>query len=892
MMLPDRWARIEELYHAARTRPAEEWPAFLREACPDDSALRDEVASLLAHAPLSETVPAVPVAVALVPGATLAHYRIEARVGAGGMGEVFRGIDTRLQRTVAIKVASTAFNLRFRREAQALAALNHPHICTLFDVGPDYLVMEFVEGETLADRLLRGPLPLGDVLRFGTQITSALGEAHAKGITHRDLKPANVMLTRSGVKLLDFGLASLGDQSLTRTGAVMGTPAYMAPEQFQGRDAGPQTDIYALGHLLHEMATGKRPVLRPDEPPGLEPLPDTLAHLVTRCLAEDPDARWRTASEIGALLEWFVRGREPAPAVAGMSRRALLVGGGGAAIAATGVGAWAGWMARARREPAGDVLRSHILPPAGGRFVARDPTFGGIALSPDGRWLAYGAFVNGEISLWLHPLDPREGGGAARRLRGTERASKPFWSLDSKSIAFAARGVIYIVDVETEALRELTSLAQLIGFGGGAWLPGDRIVFSQNGTLFQISSTGGTAKVLVAPPEGESYRLPQWLAGDRVLYVAGRGDRVASGVDVISLANPKDPRSVTRGNVNVLYASASSHLLSWNNRAIAAQKLDPVTLEPVDKPLRVAAEIPSWSATVSRNGRLVYDASDSTIRLRWFDSMGTPLSLIANTSLVHPVLSHDGSLAAVASGNDVWLIDTKSKLTRVVSGANQPQFSPNDRILIVTAPDEETRTRNLFRVDASGGVLAPLMPAGENGRFASDWSSNGWVLYTEGGGGIWMVKVNPDGSSIDSPESFLAGVLWGVFSPESSPRWVAYQTNIMGQYEICARRFPSRGREFRISEDGGAYPKWTPRGVYYISPDGKMTLAQVEYRGDEVHVRSRQTVFSLPPTSADAGTEVPFFDVSPDGERFLITRSDGGTALTLITNWQALLTNP
>ena len=261
-------------------------------------------------------------------GAQLGPYRIEQKIGQGGMGTVYRATDTRLDRPVAIKISKSLFDERFEREARAISSLNHPHICTLHDIGPDYMVMELVEGETMEARIRKGALPISDVLRYGAQIAGALAAAHDKNITHRDLKPANVMITKNGVKVLDFGLAkcSTHDGTLTGPGVVMGTPAYMAPEQLEGKEADARTDIFALGHTLYEMATAKRVV--PGQPPAMEGLPERFTHVVERCLEVEPENRWQSARDVKAELEWAAD-REPSNRWQTSSDTVFLIGYGG-----------------------------------------------------------------------------------------------------------------------------------------------------------------------------------------------------------------------------------------------------------------------------------------------------------------------------------------------------------------------------------------------------------------------------------------------------------------------------------------------------------------------------------------------------------------------------------
>jgi serine/threonine protein kinase len=325
-MTPERWARLEELYHAARALPASKRRAILEGADPE---LRATVASILDYEDRNDIDgvfldrPAWEGRESLLkhddtrreetsvgPGGQLGPYRIEEKIGEGGMAIVYRATDTRLDRRVAIKISRSLLDERFEREARAISSLNHPHICTLYDVGPDYMVMELVEGATMAARIRKSALPVSEVLRYGAQIAGALAAAHNKNITHRDLKPANVMITTNGVKVLDFGLAkrSTHDGTITRTGVVVGTPAYMAPEQLEGKEADSRTDIFALGHTLYEMATAKR-VVR-GQAPAMEGLPEKLTHVIERCLELDPESRWQSASDVKAELEWAAN-REP-----------------------------------------------------------------------------------------------------------------------------------------------------------------------------------------------------------------------------------------------------------------------------------------------------------------------------------------------------------------------------------------------------------------------------------------------------------------------------------------------------------------------------------------------------------------------------------------------------
>src|ERR1051325_9683325 len=324
-MAPERWREVEKLYHKALERESAERSAFLRHTCSDEE-LRCEVEALLKHRDkgdqlLDRRPPETPSMLSV--GMRLGPFEITRPIGVGGMGEVYEALDTRLDRKVAMKVASKQFSERFEREARAIAALNHPHICTLYDVGSNYLVMEFLEGDTLAERLQKGALPAQKVISYGAKIADALGAAHARGIIHRDLKPANVMLTKTGVKVLDFGLAKMETaETITQTNMVMGTPAYMAPEQREGKECDARTDIYTLGVMLHEMLMGKRPVSSEAIRTGA--MPDKLAHAIERCLSNDPEERWQSAKDVKAELEWVATSPNNGSVAKSSSRRWLL----------------------------------------------------------------------------------------------------------------------------------------------------------------------------------------------------------------------------------------------------------------------------------------------------------------------------------------------------------------------------------------------------------------------------------------------------------------------------------------------------------------------------------------------------------------------------------------
>src|SRR2546426_1072686 len=480
-MTPDRWRQIEELYNSVRKRAPADRAVLLGEADPE---LRREVEALLAEDASGGKILDRPAKDLLTDsrlniiaaGSRLGPFQIEALLGAGGMGQVYRAIDTRLDRKVAIKISREQFSARFEREARAISALNHPNICTLYDVGPNYLVMELVEGETLAAKLKKGKLSIDDTLRYGGQIAAALAEAHSKGITHRDLKPGNVMITKNGVKVLNFGLAkSVEDQTVTASNAVMGTPAYMAPEQLEGKGWDARTDIYTLGLVLREMATGQRGA--PGQDTSMQGVPEKLAHVIGRCLAKDPEDRWQSARDVKAELEWSARADTEASRSAKADEgRPLWRWAAANAVLVVAVAAVFLWLAT---RPEAPEIRVEVNTPATGA-----PT--SFAISPDGRRLVFSASKEGRSQLWVRPLDSV----AARPLAGTDGAIYPFWSPDGASVGFFADGKLKRVEIVGGAPQVL---GNAVNGQGGTWNREGTIVFAPAaaGPVFKVTATGG-----------------------------------------------------------------------------------------------------------------------------------------------------------------------------------------------------------------------------------------------------------------------------------------------------------------------------------------------------------------------------------------------------------------
>jgi hypothetical protein len=578
------------------------------------------------------------------------------------MGEVWKAHDTRLGRFVAIKVATEQFSERFEREARAVAALNHPHICTLYDVGPNYLVMELVEGKPLA-----GPLPLERALVVATEILSALDAAHRKGITHRDLKPANILMAKQGVKLLDFGLAKMSAEaaahaghasvnelaesptvvtSLTGEHTILGTVAYMSPEQAQGKPADPRSDIFSFGLVLYEMLTGQRAfdgsnpasviaaILERDAPSVAGVAPPAIERVLQTCLAKDPEERWQSARDVRRALELV----NHAPAVAGSKKRkrrslaiASLVG--FVAAAALGAAAWASWP---RAAPERRTLSFQLTPPAGAEFQYSTIS-GGSEISPDGRSVAFVAVTNGTPRLWVRELDSL----TARELQDTDGARLPFWSPDSSAIGFFANGDLRRIDVSGGAA---VVLARALDPRGGAWSVDGTIVLSPTsvGPLHQVSASGGTSAALTTLASGElSHRWPEFLHDGGTLLFYGQGSR--SAVYVTTLDRPGDARRVVEAPSNVKYYAGQrnglGYLLWVAQDRVMAQRFDAASAQLTGSPMVVPGteDAASFSGTyrasvsVSNDGTLLYRTGGARHQLRWFGSDGTALKQSAQS---------------------------------------------------------------------------------------------------------------------------------------------------------------------------------------------------------------------------------------------------------------------
>jgi Tol biopolymer transport system component/predicted Ser/Thr protein kinase len=892
---PERWQKIEHLYHTALEREPGGRSAFLDQACQGDAELRREVEALLAQGDAAgdSTV------TILTAGAQLGPYQIEAPIGAGGMGSVYRAVDTRLGRKVAIKICAQQFSGRFEREARAISSLNHPHICTLYDVGPNYLVMELVEGETLAARLQKGRQPMAGVLRYAAEIADALAAAHALGIIHRDLKPQNIMITKSGVKVLDFGLAkSPRDETLTVTRAVMGTPAYMAPEQMEGKECDARSDIYALGLVLYEMAAGKR--LPQGQPPVMEGLPPQFAHVIELCVESEPDNRWQSASDVKRELEWAGK-IQPAPAPVPADARLhirtrtlpWLVAAVLAVVAA--VALWAPW--RATRPVDRPLMRfSADLGPEAVEGVNITT-----AISPDGTRLAFVARgPTGKQQLATRALDQAK----ATVLSGTENAADPFFSPDGQWIGFFADGKMKKISVQGGVAVTLCDAP----FGRGAsWGEDGSIIVTLTalvGGLSRVPAAGGTPQTITKPGDkGEAvHRWPQILPGGQAVLFTGNtvptGHDNAS-IEVLSLKSGQW-KVVQRGGYFGRYLATSNgvgHLVYLHQGTLFAVPFDLDRLETRGTPAPLLEDVAGNAAggggqfDVARNGTLVYlsgKSSNASWPVAWMDSTGktTPL-LAAPAFYVNPRFSPDGKRLALnvesAGGEDIqvydWPRDTMTRLTFTQTNLF-PIWTPDGKHIAFESQSLGANSLLWIRADGAGEVQ-PLLQSKNDLRPYSFSPDGQRLAFAEvgvdtGRYNLWTLPLgvsDPEHPKPGKPELFLRTPFderEPAFSPDG--RWIAYSSAESGRFEVYVRPFPggnSGSGKWQISTGGGRHPIWSRDGreLFYETSDNRIMAASYTAKAD-TFAADKPRLWSNTQIREPAG--IWNLDLAPDGKRFAV----------------------
>jgi len=875
-MNPQRWQQIEDLFHAARESGA----GVLAEADPE---LRKEVERLLAHdsdegsklldQQAAELI-AIPTQTPISAGSRLGPYKIEGLLGEGGMGRIFRATDTRLGRSVAIKISNRRFSDRFELESRAIAALNHPHICTLYDVGPDYLVMELVDGETLAARLKRGKLAIEQVVCFGAQIAEALAAAHAKGIIHRDLKPANIMLTKSGVKVLDFGLAkSAGDPSLTAAGGMMGSPAYMAPEQFEGKPADARSDIYALGLVLREMAIGKRA-----EPS--DTMPPTPDRVIKRCLEIDPDERWQSARD----LKWELESCAIQPGATRPRSRSFVLAGALALVSLLVAGI--AFLYFRESPPAQQAVRLSVRLPERSR-----PRY--LAVSPDGRTIAVVLVKDGKQQLWVRALDALE----PTALDGTDGASNPFWSPDSRSIAFFADSKLKKVAREGGPVQ---TLCDSLGAVGGTWNRSGDILIGALSGIQRVSAAGGALSETPADSIGRKL-YPSFLPDGRhyLSTVLRLPTSTESGVWLSSMDSPESQHLLPdESNAEFIEPPPGSHVgevLFTRSGTFMALPFDLKSLKPAGNEFPIAqgiaaGETPYWRAAASSQGVLAYVSGQSERRQYvWRDRQGKKLGSVGDSGGV-VMISPDGKLLTGDQGRDIWVVDLKQGTGRQLTfeGAFNPIWSPEGRYVAY-----DKFGVGIFRKLANGVGQEEMLIAAKGLSVPKSWSPDGrFILYAQ---------INPGtgadllGIPVESnPKPFVVAQSpatedQGQFSPDG--HWVAYTSNESGQSEIYVVPFPrsASGGKWMVSRGGGVMPRWRRNGkeLFYIAPDSMMMAVDVN-PGPVFQSGAPHPLFQSDIEDNGIRTGPMSWDLSPDGNRFLIiTDAPGDASLTVALNWRA-----
>jgi eukaryotic-like serine/threonine-protein kinase len=881
--------------------------------------------------------------VTIAAGSRLGPYEILAALGAGGMGEVYRARDTRLERTVAIKVlpqhlsSSPEVRQRFEREAKTISQLSHPHICALYDVGHqdgvDYLVMELLEGETLADRLAKGALPLDQTLRFGIEIADALDKAHRQGIVHRDLKPGNVMLTRSGVKLLDFGLAKvMAPESargsltamptradLTQEGTIVGTIQYMAPEQLEGKDADAPSDIFALGTVLYEMATGKKAftgssqaslisAIMTADPPSISKIqpmaPPAFDRLVRTCLAKDPDNRWQTVHDVMLQLKWFAGGSETdapqASAPRGRYRKLLSWGLTVAALLLA-----AGALLRGGREVpgrAGPIRLSMVLPEKSALRAA--------TLSPDGsKAVVVARDASGRNLLWIRSLDSL----SVEPLQGTENPSFPFWSPDGRFIAFFADGKLKKIEATGGPPQTLCDAPIS---RGGSWGTDGVILFSRvmDGPIYRVSSSGGTptAATRFNPSRGETtHRWPYFLPdGRHFLYLVASftssGEQEKMGIYAGSL-DPEEEKFLTRANSSVAYAPPG-YILFYRERNLFAQPFDARELRVTGEPFPVAEGIQYFPQTfnalfsVSPSGTLLYQSrsTSSLGQLLWFDRAGRQIGSLGEPGdQGNPRISPDGRRVTLditnpQTGNmDIWAYESSGgiamRLTSSPAIDTGAIWSPDGRRIVFMSLRQGHQ--DLFEGSSGGGGSEEALLLSGASKNPCDWSPDGrYILYRDldpkANIELWTVPVAGDRKPVPFIKTSY-GVSHGQFSPDG--RFVAYASNETGRWEVYIAPFPGPGGNWQVSREGGSEPRWRRDGkeMFYIAADGHLMTVAIK-ESPTFDAGEPKPLFLVRRREPVASSDLFTYDVSADGQRFLVNTDVGETtppALNVVMNW-------
>ena len=889
----------------------------------------------------------------LSPQSQLGPYEILEEIGAGGMGEVYRARDPRLDRIVAIKVlpeqlsGNTDLKQRFEREAKAISALQHPHICTLFDIGShngtDFLVMEYLEGETLAQRLEHGPMHLKELVRTGGEIALALDRAHRQGIIHRDLKPGNIMLTKSGAKLLDFGLAkplSMATASaaksapsfsavtmtavspITQAGTVVGTVQYMSPEQIEGKEADARSDIFALGCVLYEMATGKRAfegksnlsiassILEKDPEPisVSQPLaPPALDHVIGRCLEKDPDDRWQSAIDVRAELHWTESSSSTMKAVHSAHPRRSTQWITAAAVLALLVGLTIGYLVHER--PSLPLVQATIQPPATGNIILGQDSGSLPLLSQDGRVVVFCAVVDGRRAIYTRAI----GSPIPVRVPGTDDGSYPFWSPDGKSLGFFANSKLRRVDITAGIVTEL---ADAVNGRGGAWNKNGIILYAPDfrSELYAVPAVGGTPrKVTTMDPEHTSHRWPHFLAdGEHFVYSAINhnvqfGNQ--NGIYLSSLKGEKARRIVhTVSQAQV----ADGYLFYMHDQNLVAQPFNGTELkgEPALIASGVQSDPDTWTGAfgVSESGSLVYQNGPgmASSKLEWFDDSGRRVDAFGDTkAYLHVSGTRDGKYIAT----DVGQIEGKIWVgTRAKNSLYQLSFSPNQDMQPVVSPDGKwvVYGQHLSTLDAyhfrlmmrsfDGSGEEKALTKDDQNALPLDWSQDGrYILFSKGELGTQLIVSLYSVADGTQRDILGAGQSSGdaLLSPDG--RWILYLSALTGQgallvspVDLSSPTAMPKGR-WQVSDPGVVMFRWAPDGksIFYVDIDRAVHEVRVNPSGERFDFGPSKILFHVPTVR---GLNAQGIVVTPD-RKFLFNTVDAvtGAPVSYVSDWHQLL---
>jgi eukaryotic-like serine/threonine-protein kinase len=867
---------------------------------------------------------------ALSSGLRLGPYEILAPIGAGGMGEVYKAKDTRLDRIVAIKVLPTSVSedsklkMRFEREARTISNLSHPNICALHDIGHqqniDFLVMEYLEGETLANRIAKGPLPLEQVLHYGIQIADALDKAHHQKIIHRDLKPQNIMITKSGVKLLDFGLAKWNepkaagsesvlttrDHSLTSDGLVVGTLQYMAPEQLEGKEVDERADIFALGATLYEMITGEKPFSGTSqaaliasvlsyEPKPLPAVPPLLNHIIHKCLAKNPDDRWQSAHDLSIQLKWIADSSSQPAVTVQKSKRTRLYERIAWIVAVLNLALLAYFYA-SKRPPEILPISLAISPPENAMF---DST---IAVSTDGRRLAFvSTDAAGKNQIWIRNLDSL----TSRALVGTEGAEYPFWSPDGNSLGFFAEGKLKRISLSGEGLE---TICAALNPRGGSWGK-DAIIFSANiGTaIYRVSPEGGSVSAVTTQTQSEaSHRWPSFLPDNKhFLFHVTNNKILESGVYLASLDSKENHRLVVSDSGGTY---TSGYLIYVRGGSLWGQPFDVDRFKMIGEPFSIY-EHPWYSPLIT--AYTAFSASNNIVAFRsggvqrtqflWFDRTGKELGGVGSPGVyIEPAFSPDEKKISLTALNPQSITSDISLLDLSRGTSTRFSFEPGFEATSIWSPDGKSivytsyPAGGLFQKSSDGTGKSELLVNVDTFGVAEDWSLDGQYLifssldFKTFNTDIWVKPFNGDRKPFPYLKTeFNEGE--ARISPDG--KWMSYTSDESGRPEIYVQSFPSPGNKIQISTTGGTTARWRKDGkeLFYVSPDKKIMSVTIDtsstFEASVPNVLFQTQI--APPIEARNQ-----YEVTRDGQRFLVNtplKEIATAPIHVVVNWSASL---